>query len=96
MIPIMFLNFAVRYLTLEPYETWIIESCSQKLGLRRDHANLNMFKADTTHGKAVLNLLSRMDNNVVQVNSYIVSKIICNLPVTSGASRPELSSAQKK
>jgi hypothetical protein len=42
-----------------------------------------MFKAGTTHGKAALNLLSRMDNNIVQVNSYILSKITCNLPVTS-------------
>jgi hypothetical protein len=42
-----------------------------------------MFKADTTRGKSALNLLSRMDNNVVQVNLYIVSKITCNLPITS-------------
>jgi hypothetical protein len=44
-------------------ETLITESCIQKLGLRRDHeklpmTGLNMFKADTTHGKAALNLLS--------------------------------------
>jgi hypothetical protein len=48
-----------------------------------------------SYGKAVLNLLSRIDNNVIQVNSYIVNKITCTLPVTSGASRPELSSAQQ-
>jgi hypothetical protein len=42
-----------------------------------------MFKADSTRGKAALNLLSRYDNNVVQVNAYIVSKITCNLPITS-------------
>jgi hypothetical protein len=35
-----------------------------------------------TRGKAALNLLSRMDNNAVQVNSYIVSKITSDLPVT--------------
>jgi hypothetical protein len=42
-----------------------------------------MFKADTTRGKAALSLVSRIDNNVVQVNSYIVSKTTCNLPITS-------------
>jgi hypothetical protein len=50
---------------------------------KRPITRLNMFKSDTTHGKAALNLLSRIDNNVVQVNSYIVSKISSNLPVTS-------------
>jgi hypothetical protein len=71
-------------------EALITKSCIQKLRLRRDHANLpitglNMFKSDTTRGKTASNLLSRMcmENNVVQVNSYIVSKITCNLPITS-------------
>jgi hypothetical protein len=51
-------------------ETLITESCIQKLELRRDHAKLpitglNMFKADTPRGKTALNILSRMENNVV-------------------------------
>jgi hypothetical protein len=44
-------------------ESLITESCIQKLGSRQDHeklpmTGLNMFKADTTHGEAALNLLS--------------------------------------
>jgi hypothetical protein len=77
----MFLNFALRYL--------IPELCIQKLRLRRDHSKvlitgLNMFKTDTTRGKAALNLLFRMDNNVSTSQFiYIVSKITCNLPIKS-------------
>jgi hypothetical protein len=42
-----------------------------------------MSTADTTRGQAVLSLLSCMDNNAVQVDSHIVSKITSDLPVTS-------------
>jgi hypothetical protein len=47
-------------------ETLITESCIQKLGLRRDHAKfpitgLNKFKANTTRGKAALNLYCEQD-----------------------------------
>jgi hypothetical protein len=57
-----------------------------------------MSTADTTCGKATSNLLSCIDNNAEQVDSFIVSEITSSVDhfLRPGSSKPELVSIQQK